>query len=434
MYEHACGKKILPSYKNCVMLSALIMFIGIGSLIVARHPAMRSLSYVTMIGMFIVVLMAWYLPPLVFRWLTRRKDGSLRNVPLTLRNMLSTAWIGLAFGLAMTLVSIGCFFFFLIGRDSERKRLRYHRFIQRVAKLAIRSIPGAPFTLRNPVGEDFVKPAIYICNHQSHFDVLALLSLQPKLVFMTNDWAWKFYGPIIRKAEFYPASFGLEKNSEHMQSLLARGYSVAIFPEGTRSTDGHVQRFHRGAFLAARELGMDILPLYIHGFAYALPKHDFLLRKAGLYLEVGRRIPAAGIPEDIRSFVRQYRQDFANIYDRIRRERETAAYIAPYVRYQYLYKGVDAMRECASVLNKETFAQIDSVPADAGIIAVAGSGFGAYALLLALTHRDKEIYAYERDEEKYLTATRCPAVPGNLHHILEADPSGRISADLTIER
>ena len=47
MYEYATGKKILRSYKNAVVLSALIMFIGIGALVTARHPAMRSLGQVT---------------------------------------------------------------------------------------------------------------------------------------------------------------------------------------------------------------------------------------------------------------------------------------------------------------------------------------------------------------------------------------------------
>ena len=41
MYEYATGKKILRSFKNAVVLSALIMFIGIGALIVAKHPALR---------------------------------------------------------------------------------------------------------------------------------------------------------------------------------------------------------------------------------------------------------------------------------------------------------------------------------------------------------------------------------------------------------
>ena len=434
MYEHACGKKILRSYKNCVMLSALIMFIGIGALVVARHPAMKSLAYVTVIGMFTVVAMAWYLPPLVFRWLTRRKDGSLRRVPLTLRNLAATAWIGLVFVLGMLVCSLRATLFF--GRDTEKNRLRYHRFIQRLSGVAVRLIPGARFTLNNPCGEDFSKPAIYICNHQSHLDVLPLLALQPKMVFMTNDWAWKVYGPVIRRAEFYPASLGMEGGSAHLKSLLERGYSLAVFPEGTRSMDCSVQRFHRGAFLTARETGLDILPLYIHGFGYSLPKHDFVLRRAGLYMEVGKRVSASDIPEDLRTFVRNYRHAYAAVYDRICRQRETAAYNAQFVRYQYLYKGEDAMRECASVLKRSTFEEIDRLPETVRTVAVRGSGCGVYALLLALTHRDKEIYAYETDEVKHLTALRCTAVPANLHHVLipESGDPEPVSADYTVTR
>ncbi|MBR1538918.1 MAG: 1-acyl-sn-glycerol-3-phosphate acyltransferase [Bacteroidales bacterium] len=430
MYEYACGKKILRSYKNCVMLSALIMLIGIGALIVARHPAMKSLAQVTIIGMFTVVVMAWYLPPLVFRWLTRRK-GQVRDVPLTFLRLLRTGYILLMFALAMLLFSLGASLSFLFGKDSERRRLRYHKAIQRLARVAVRAIPGTHYTLHNPLGEDFSKPAIYVCNHQSHFDVLALLALQPRLVFMTNEWAWKFYGPVIRRAEFYPASYGLEKSSEHMKSLMARGYSVAIFPEGTRSTDCSIQRFHRGAFLAARELGLDILPLYIHGFGYALPKHEFLLRKADLSMEVGARIR---VPDgDIAAFTRAMRHHYQQEYERIRLCRETAAYNAPYVRYQYLYKGVDAMRECSDVLRKADFGAIDAIGDDVRTIAVEGSGFGAYALLLALSHRNKEVYAYETDEEKYLTAVRCSGVPANLHHILATESCGRVAADLILK-
>ncbi len=57
----------LVQYKNSILLSALIMFIGIGSLIVARHPALHSLATVTMLGMVAVVLMADIVPPVVFK-------------------------------------------------------------------------------------------------------------------------------------------------------------------------------------------------------------------------------------------------------------------------------------------------------------------------------------------------------------------------------
>jgi predicted exporter len=68
----------LKSYQRSILLSALIMFIGIGTLILAKHPAMHSLAEVTIVGMGVVVLMAWLVPPLLFDWLVSH-DKSLRE-------------------------------------------------------------------------------------------------------------------------------------------------------------------------------------------------------------------------------------------------------------------------------------------------------------------------------------------------------------------
>ena len=413
MYEYATGKKILRSFKNAVVLSALIMFIGIGALIVAKHPALRSLAAVTVVGMFTVVAMAYYLPPLVFRFLTTKK-GKLRKIPWTLGRSLRTGYIFVVFLLAMLGLTVWTFFLFL-GGTTPRKRERYRNALMKTARLAIKAIPGCPYTFSNPVGEDFSQQAVYICNHQSHFDVLPIIALHPKVILLTNEWVWNspFYGYLIRKAEFYPVMDGLEKNLAHMKDLVARGYSIVIFPEGTRSPDCRIQRFHRGAFLSAQQLGLPILPLYIHGFGYALPKHDFLLRKAGLYMEVGERFE---VPEgDLAAFTRQVRHNYEKVYDRIRRERETAAYNATYVRYQYLYKGHDAEVECRKVLTPETIAGVDALTGSEMTIREAGCG--VYALLVALTHPDMQVTAYEEDEEKYLTAARCVGVPENLTYI-----------------
>ena len=413
MYEYATGKKILRSFKNAVVLSALIMFIGIGALIVARHPALRSLAAVTVVGMFTVVAMAYYLPPLVFRFLTTKK-GQPRKVPWTLGSFLRTGFIYLVFLLAMPVLTVWTFLLFL-GGPTPRKRERYRRVLMKTSRLAVKSIPGCPYTFSNPHGEDFSKPAVYICNHQSHLDVLSIMALHPKVIILTNEWVWNspFYGYLLRKAEFYPVTEGVEKNLAHMRNLLARGYSVLIFPEGTRSPDCRIQRFHRGAFLAARELGLPVLPLYIHGFGYALPKHDFLLRKAGLYLEIGKRFE---VPEgDLAAFTRKVRHDYEREYARIRKERETAAYNAVYVRYLYLYKGHDAEVECRRVLTPETLAKVDALTGSE--LTVRESECGVYALLVALTHPQMHVTAYEEDEEKYLTAVRCAGVPDNLTYI-----------------
>jgi uncharacterized membrane protein YdfJ with MMPL/SSD domain len=88
MYEYAYRRKMLASYKHSIIISALIMFIGIGTLIVARHPALRSLAEVTIAGMFSVVLMAYIFPPLIFNWLVKHK-GEYRVRPTTLSRTAS---------------------------------------------------------------------------------------------------------------------------------------------------------------------------------------------------------------------------------------------------------------------------------------------------------------------------------------------------------
>lgn len=65
-------------FSRSIILSALIMLAGIGSLIVAQHPAMHSLATVTIVGMAVVVLMAQILPPVLFRWLLHLSPGFRR--------------------------------------------------------------------------------------------------------------------------------------------------------------------------------------------------------------------------------------------------------------------------------------------------------------------------------------------------------------------
>lgn len=78
--EYVHGKPILAPYKRSIILSAMIMFIGIGTLIFAKHPALHSLAEVTIIGMFSVVLMAYLLPPLLFKWMMKRFPKRFENL------------------------------------------------------------------------------------------------------------------------------------------------------------------------------------------------------------------------------------------------------------------------------------------------------------------------------------------------------------------
>ena len=77
IYEDKYGKKIIGSFRESIYISAAIMFIGMGTLIVATHPALSSLGEITVRGMAAVVLFSCTLPPLLFRLF--RRVGIIRS-------------------------------------------------------------------------------------------------------------------------------------------------------------------------------------------------------------------------------------------------------------------------------------------------------------------------------------------------------------------
>ena len=420
LYEYAYGKKMLKNYRNSVILSGILMFIGIGTLIFAKHPAMKSLAEVAIIGMATVVFMACYLPPIVFGWLTKKK-GQLREVPLTLKRMLYTALTLLVFFLAaFVIVTPLTLIYIVLWPRTKNKRYRYHQMICAFMRIALKLLPGVRFHLENKYGEQFNKPAVIIANHQSHLDLLCTMMLNPKVVLLTTDWVWKnpIYGVIIRFAEFYPVSDGYDKNVERLQNLVKRGYSVVIFPEGTRSVTGEILRFHKGAFQLAQALNIDILPVFIHGVHDVMPKNDFVLREGKIYVEIGQRLPIVEAKtfdaKELRSHFHEY---YIKHLEEIRKEQEDVDYVLPFVRYKYIYKGNDIERAVRANLKKIKTHSEEINAFNYNSLAITNSGFGELAWTIALVHRNTQIYAFEADEDKYLIASHCSYIPNNLHFV-----------------
>ena len=422
LYEYAYGKKLLKNYRNSVILSGILMFVGIGTLIFAKHPAMRSLAEVAVIGMATVVFMACYLPPFVFNWLTKKK-GQLREVPLTLKRIIYTFLTFLVFFIfAFVIVTPLTLVYMLLGPNTEKKRYRYHQMLAAFMRIGLKLLPGVKFHLNNAVGETFEKPAVIIANHQSHLDLLCTIMLHPKVVLLTTDWVWKnpVYGIPIRYAEYYPVSDGYDKNVERLRKLVERGYSIVVFPEGTRSETGEILRFHKGAFQLAQALGIDILPVFIHGANHVMPKKDFVLREGQLYVEVGKRMSAEEVKSiETRALASQFRQHYIQHFEEIRRQRENTEYVLPFVRYKYIYKGNETERECRRNLKRirAHASEIDALNHDS--ILMKNSGLGELAWTLALVHRDTQVYAVEADEDRHLLASHCSYIPENLHFVLD---------------
>lgn len=140
-------------------------------------------------------------------------------------------------------------------------------------------------------------PAIIIANHSSHFDTPVVLTALPDrlraktAVGAAADrfyrrgkrtwWFSLFFNtfPIVRG--------GGSATLEYARELLGRGWSVVIFPEGTRSASGDVQRFRHGVAILAKQTNVPVVPIYTEGLHNVMPKGERTPRPAAVKVTVG---------------------------------------------------------------------------------------------------------------------------------------------------
>ncbi|ADD68209.1 1-acyl-sn-glycerol-3-phosphate acyltransferase [Denitrovibrio acetiphilus DSM 12809] len=123
---------------------------------------------------------------------------------------------------------------------------------------------------------------VFMGNHQSYVDIFVLLSvIDKRFTFMAKEELFKIpvFGFGIRAIGLVPINRGESRDA--LKSLFAaakkiqEGYSIVLFPEGTRSDDGNMLPFKRGAFTLAVRTGHEIAPFVIEGSGETLPKSSF---------------------------------------------------------------------------------------------------------------------------------------------------------------
>lgn len=425
MYEYAYKKKILASYKNAVILSAIIMFIGIGTLIFAKHPAMKSLGEVTVVGMVSVVMMAYIFPPLIFRFLTMHK-GKQRMYPITLKTWLATVYSFTVFILGCLYLTISGAIIIGIGGKTAKNKYRYHRRFHWVCKTVLRHLPMVKTTFHNIDHETFEKPAVIISNHQSHLDLMCILGLTPKLAIVTNNWAWHspFYGLVLRFADFCTINNGIENNIHHLQKMIDSGYSVVIFPEGTRSEDCSILRFHKGAFYLAEQLHLDIIPIILHGVGHVLPKTELLLRPGKIDVTIMKRITPENhkFGTNYAERCRAVRKMYLNKYRHLCEEIEDATYFRDLVLHNYVYKGADIYsRANRNFKLFDNYKQLLDPLGRDGKLLVVNCGQGEFPLLASLVLKRLQIVATDNDSDALALAQNCISNPDNLTYREKVD-------------
>jgi 1-acyl-sn-glycerol-3-phosphate acyltransferase len=145
---------------------------------------------------------------------------------------------------------------------------------------------------------------IFICNHVSLFDILALVARLPRNNFVAKAELFKIpvFGPGMRvlgtvpmERENQKAAFG---SYEIAAARIRGGTSVVVFPEGTRGTEYPIRRFKKGPFVLAIKAAAPIVPVVVHGTLEILPKGRLLMHSGVVDIYLLDQVPTAGLSYD----------------------------------------------------------------------------------------------------------------------------------------
>lgn len=403
--KHKYGKDSLKSYTSAIGLSAMTTLIGMAALLFAGHPAIQSISLLSVMGIIIILFISLTLQPVLFRWLIISRSAK-GQPPLTLLSlfmsiMAFTIFIGGSIiGLIMTV------FLRIIPTNIQKRK----RFLRRILQWQCLLLLHVCISVRKRIVMmdklDMDNPSVIVTNHQSFIDILAMISLSPNLVIMTKKWVYKspLFGGAVRFAGYLYTEDSPEETQRKIKERLDEGCSVMIFPEGTRTHEGEHKRWHKGAFFIADQYKMDITPVVLHGYGFAMPKDDFVLNNARMTIIILPRIKfddlkfGSGHRERTKLISAYVKEE----YDKFDRESGLTNYHYHRIFGSFLYKGpiVEWYFRVKWMLERKNFEHYDDLIPNQGVVYDLGCGYGYLSLYLSARCANREVIGIDYDEEK----------------------------------
>lgn len=164
---------------------------------------------------------------------------------------------------------------------------------------------------------------IFVGNHSSQTDIWSFQGYIPhdfRWIAKKELFAIPIFGPAMRAVGFI--SIDRSRGRQAIKSLndaaqrIAEGSSVLIFPEGTRSPNGHLQPFKTGAIMLAIKAGVPVVPVGFNGAHQVLPKKSLLARGGSIVLRIGSPMPTKGFKaKDKQELARKLQQQVAVLLD-----------------------------------------------------------------------------------------------------------------------
>lgn len=419
--EYRAGRKHLSSVRTSIFLSAFTTMAGLGVLIFAQHPALRSVAAISIIGIGCVFLMSQTLEPFFFRWLiTNRVRQGLP--PMTLKGIVITFYTYSFFVLGSFFLTIVGLMIKAIPFNRKKFDLFYHKLISLFTRVLVYGAANLKTTIKDRPANAYNSPAVIISNHSSFLDILISTMLDPRVILLTNKWVWNspVFGGVVRLADYYPVVEGAEGSLDHLRKTVESGYSIVVFPEGSRSPDGKLRRFHKGAFYIAEMLKVPVQPVLIHGAGYGIPKGTLYVNDARLTIKYLPRITANhksfgdNYSERTKNISRYFRKEFENLDNQCR----TPDAFRLRVIKNYLYKGPVLEWYMRVKLRMENnYARFHELVPARGRILDLGCGYGFLSYMLQFLSEHREIVAVDYDETKIETASHGFEKTDRLHFV-----------------
>lgn len=167
------------------------------------------------------------------------------------------------------------------------------------------------------------RPYLYAANHQSAFDIFALIAALPQPVNFfakVELFSIPFFGLAIKKMGCLPIDRSnrqaAKRSLEQAAQAVRQGNSLIIFPEGTRSLDGQLLPFKKGGFVLALKAGQPIVPVSISGSGRVWPKGGGRLHPGPIKVVFSPPIPTANYhPRDKGKLMAAVREAIAAHYE-----------------------------------------------------------------------------------------------------------------------
>jgi 1-acyl-sn-glycerol-3-phosphate acyltransferase len=153
------------------------------------------------------------------------------------------------------------------------------------------------------------RPVVFMANHQSNCDPPALLAVLPQVLVMVKKEFFRV--PIIGRGMVAVGFIRVDRrNREQARDAVEKGVlalkagkSFLVYPEGTRSPDGRLQKFKKGVFVMAIKAGAPIVPISVSGSSKIMPKGKFVMRPGRVRITIHEAVATEGFAIEDREIV-----------------------------------------------------------------------------------------------------------------------------------